>query len=289
MKYQDKSYLNLSTSEMLAFESNIHDNEYKDSTPFFSPTMEINIPYVLKINDHCFKYGRYIRGFRKKRLFKLMDLQNIDGKKILDVGCGNGQHTVFFAMHGAKVHAFDISKVGVSIAKKCASVNNVADNCHFSVQNISEMNYEDDSFDIVVFNAVLHHVLKYPNVIEETKRVLKNGGLVFFAEGMRGNKVYSFFRYIFRKITGRRALGDIDLEYDDYMTFSKAFAIVHIETFCLFQSIKPLICKPINNNLLVSIFLFIFYIMDILILKLFPFLGKYCTEIVGVLKNDFKS
>jgi len=123
----------------------MHDLDYANSFPFMSTSLRFDVKDVWHINDHCYKKGRYIRGYRKRRLFELMDLENIKSKKVLDVGCGNGQHAVFFAMYGAEVYAFDISEIGVEIGRKTAKANGVSDRCHFSVQTVSNMDYEDET------------------------------------------------------------------------------------------------------------------------------------------------
>ena len=285
MRYQDESYKEILTKEMLQMEAEIHDLEYSNSLPFMSSSLKIEVDHVWRINDLCYKKGRYIRGYRKRRLFELMDLDNIKGKKVLDVGCGNGQHAVFFAMHGANVHAFDISEVGVKIGRKIAEANGVSNRCHFSVQSASNIAYNDETFDIIVYNAVLHHVLKYPNVKSETLRVLRKGGYVFFADGIRVNPVYRTARHIFRSITGRRPKGDVDLYYEDILQFAQAFSKVHIESFCFLLGIKALIGRPINNSPLVRCVFYFAKRMDDVLLKVFPFFHKYCSEVVGKLEK----
>jgi 2-polyprenyl-3-methyl-5-hydroxy-6-metoxy-1,4-benzoquinol methylase len=42
--------------------------------------------------------------------------------KILDLGCGTGRHSIFFASEGFEVFATDISKTGIEIAKEKARI-----------------------------------------------------------------------------------------------------------------------------------------------------------------------
>ncbi len=235
------------------------------------------------INDHAHKKGSYYRGFRKRRLFQLMELEHIRGKRVLDVGCGNGQHAVLFAMYGAEVVAFDISAQGVAVGRRMAEANGVLEHCNFVVQTVSEMAFKDDSFDIVIFNAVLHHVLKYPNVKCEALRVLKPGGRIVFAEGLRSNPLYREIRSIYRRFTGGKPQGDIDLEYEDLLQFAADFRETYLECFCLSLGVKELIAKPIDNSLPIRTLLFMLKKLDDIILAAFPSLQKYCSETVGVL------
>ena len=111
----------LTPAEWERIESEEHDNEYRGSTPFDRPTFKIDPAHVVWWEDYCYKRERRAdRGHRTKRVFELLDLGSLKGKTILDMGCGNGQYAVFFAMLGATVYAFDLSPVGVDIGKRTA-------------------------------------------------------------------------------------------------------------------------------------------------------------------------
>ena len=94
-------------AEMLKEEADIHDEDYKEKYPFWGNSFRIDPDHVWKICDYCYKKGAYIRGYRTRRLFELIDIHNIRDKKILDVACGNGQHAVLYAIYGAKVSGFE--------------------------------------------------------------------------------------------------------------------------------------------------------------------------------------
>ena len=274
---------NLTPAEWERIESEEHDAQYRDSRPFDFANYKIDPAHVIWWEDYCYKRGRRTdRGHRTKRVFELMGLDSLEGKTILDVGCGNGQYSVFFAMMGARVHAFDLSPVGVEIGKRTASENGVSDRCSFSVQNASKMDYPSNSFDIVVFHEVLHHAIKYPGVREETLRVLKKGGLMICAETLEGNPLLSLGRTI--SMRGQERKGDVILTLRDLNDFAQGFETEHFELMSLL-----FMAKRIFRNYLgfapIRWLLFALKKTDDVLLKACPSLKQYCSECVLVLKK----
>ena len=243
MRYQDQTYSRMSAAQLEVLEADIHDVEYGHRTLDL-----IDIDQWWRCNDHCYKRGTYYRGYRKRRLMQLVDISSVGGKAVLEVGCGTGELSVFMALHGATVSGFDLSKVGIDTAKKLAAANGVAKRCDFSVQSASCMSFNDGSFDIVIYNAVLHHALKYPNVREETWRVLKAGGLCAFAEGIRGNPVYRAARRVKRALTREQLEGDVDIDVRDLDCFMEGYIDRKTEFLCLTLGIKQLIGKTHDND-----------------------------------------
>lgn len=264
-------------------ESEEHDRIYRDSTPFFFARDRIDPFAVLAYEDYCYKPGcRPDRGHRTKRVFEMMGVPDLKGKKILDVGCGNGQYAVLFAMFGAEVEAFDISPVGVERARRIAPANGVEGRCNFEVRNASDMGYADESFDIVVMHEVLHHAVKYPNVKEETLRVLKPGGMVVCAESIRGN----VFLDVARKFTmhGGEAKGDVILDLSDLAAFGEGFSRCDIETMSLLFMAKRAVQSHVHLGS-VRLLLRALKGADDILLSAFPGLSRYCGECVAVYRK----
>jgi 2-polyprenyl-3-methyl-5-hydroxy-6-metoxy-1,4-benzoquinol methylase len=277
MRYQDQAYSSMSAAQLEELEADIHDAEYIRST-----VNRIDIDRWWRQNDHCYKSGTYFRGYRKRRLMQFIDVSSLSGKEVLEVGCGTGELSVFMALHGAIVTGIDLSQVGIDTAKQCAALNGVAKRCSFSVQSVSSMPFNNDSFDIVVFNAVLHHALKYPNVREETWRVLKTGGLCAFAEGIRGNPIYLAARRVKRALTRERVKGDVDINVGDLDRFMKGYIDRKMEFLCLTLGIKQLIGKTHDNDVGRRAVFFVLSHLDHMLLSTMPSLEVYCSEVVGI-------
>ena len=85
---------------------------------------------------------------------KLGDLR---GKRILDVGCGLGEASVYFAMLGADVTAADLSPGMLEAASKLASMNGV--NIHTHLASAEDMGLSGSAeFDVIYVGNLLHHV-----------------------------------------------------------------------------------------------------------------------------------
>jgi len=215
-------------------------------------------------------------------MFDAIQIDNLKGKKVLDVGCGIGQYSVFFALHGADLYGIDISEVGISTAKMIAIENNVADSCHFEVKDFSNSGFQDNFFDIVIFHEVLHHAIKYKNTREETFRILKPSGKCFITESLYGNFIFALGRKV--TMRGEENKGDIILTIKDLENFSRGFSERNIELFSLFFMIKRVFESWIWFPP-VRIILFCTKKIDDIFLTIFPSFKKYCGETLVILKK----
>ena len=90
----------------------------------------------------------------QRNLGDALTLEQLRGRRILDVGCGFGRHLRVAADHGAEVVGIDLSG-GVEVARR-----NLAGrpNCHVIQGNVFERPLRDACFDVVWSFGVLHHM-----------------------------------------------------------------------------------------------------------------------------------
>ena len=97
-------------------------------------------------------------------------------KNFLDLGCGLGRHSIFFAMNNFEVEAFDLSKEAVNSTKEWAESLDLKVECKEG--DMLKLPYEDGAFDCVYCKNVISHsdTEGVTKIIKEINRVLKDGG-----------------------------------------------------------------------------------------------------------------
>lgn len=120
-------------------------------------------------------------------------LGSLEGKRILDCGCGYGALSCHLAKRGAKVTAIDLSASSVSHARGWFRLNGVDDRIETRVGSLHELPFEDASFDFVVGSCILHH-LDLRLFGPELRRVLRPGGKAVFVENNAKSRLLMFFR-----------------------------------------------------------------------------------------------
>ena len=105
-------------------------------------------------------------------------LGDLEGKDVLEVGCGAGPLTQYLVEHAARVTASDVSAEMMRLAR-----TRVGDRARFVVANIEEpLSFATDgSFDVVVASLVMHYVRDWEPVLREFRRVLRPSGAVVFS------------------------------------------------------------------------------------------------------------
>ena len=101
---------------------------------------------------------------------------------ILDIGCGGGVNVDrFLQITDSKVYGLDYSKTA---CKKSALLNGDAireGRCEIIQGSVSELPFDDDSFDIATAFETVYFWPDFVNDLKEVRRVLTDGGRIFIA------------------------------------------------------------------------------------------------------------
>lgn len=159
--------------------------------------------------------------------FILNRVGDLQGKNILDLGCGAGESSVFFAHKGARCHAADCSPGMIKLARKLSLHNGV--DFYSYVANAAELPFANNSFDIIYAANLLHHVDVH-ETLREMYRVLKPGGKACMWDPLRHNPLINLYR---KMATGVRTPDEHPLDINIIDTIKNLFANVVFDTFWL--------------------------------------------------------
>ena len=160
--------------------------------------------------------------------FILQQLGDLHGKYLLDLGCGAGENSVYFATKGARCIAADYSPGMVDVALKLAAANQVQ--VEGKVVNAMAIDFPDNTFDIVYASNLLHHIPDPRLAIQEMYRVLKPGGKACFWDPLKHNPVINVYR---RMATEVRTEDETPLDITIIDFVRSRFAATHYDTFWL--------------------------------------------------------
>ena len=124
----------------------------------------------------------------------------LSNKNVLEAGCGPGDDTSFFLDNGAKVYSFDYSN-SVNLLKD--RFENQSHNLKIFQADITNIPFDNDTFDIVYCHRVLMHVKKNKKALEELSRVLKPGGHILVHSYGKNWKTLTHWRYKYNWFTKR--------------------------------------------------------------------------------------
>jgi 2-polyprenyl-3-methyl-5-hydroxy-6-metoxy-1,4-benzoquinol methylase len=115
-------------------------------------------------------YSEYLNGPALKRM-----IGDVEGKKVLDMGCGEGYCSRFFAKAGAEVTGIDLSEALIKAAVEEEERNPLG--IKYFAADVANLNMlESESFDVAFCYMALLDIRNYEGAISEASRVLKTGG-----------------------------------------------------------------------------------------------------------------
>lgn len=110
--------------------------------------------------------------------YTLQQLGDASGKRILDLGCGEGGYSRELAKRNADVTTVDCSKLFIDYAKKQSQENAI--NISHHIRNSNDLyGIQDNYFDIVLCSMMLMDCEDLYGTIREAARVLKPSGILF--------------------------------------------------------------------------------------------------------------
>ena len=205
-------------------------------------------------------------------------LGDVQGKTVLDLGCGDGENTVLLARRGAQVKALDISDELIKIARNRLVANNINSGVEFFVGSAHDLPLADESVDVVFGMAILHH-LELPLVAREVHRILRKGGRAIFSEPVRNSKTVKFIRNLIPYKSPDVSPFERPLTDKELIDFGQAFSDYHSKSFSLpYMSLAQML--PIVRDRIELLYRF-----DQAVLQKIRFLEYYATmKVIELIK-----
>jgi glycosyltransferase involved in cell wall biosynthesis/ubiquinone/menaquinone biosynthesis C-methylase UbiE len=116
-----------------------------------------------------YRYGQYAPWMKRT-----MEFDRQAGQDVLEIGGGMGTDLAQFALHGARVTDVDLSSGHLKLAKENFAARGLEG--RFILQDAESLVFDENAFDLVYSNGVIHHTPNTRQVVSEIFRVLRPGG-----------------------------------------------------------------------------------------------------------------
>jgi SAM-dependent methyltransferase len=155
-------------------------------------------------------------------------LGNLAGRKILDVGCGRGETSVYFALKGAQVTALDISAGMLELTSALAKHHGTQVHLHQADAHCLGLDPEE-RFDVIHAANVLHHV-DIPRALPEMIAHLAPAGTFISWDPLAYNPAINVYR---KMATAVRTEDEHPLRRADVRYVASQFGRVEMRWFWL--------------------------------------------------------
>ena len=140
------------------------------------------------------KYSKNKLGFNN---WIFSNYQITDEVKVLELGCGTGELWKSNLDSIDKMKQLVLTDFSNDMVETTKSVIENRDNVNYEIMDIQNISFENETFDIVIANMLLHHVNDIPKALSEVNRVLKTGG-IFYCATFGENGVVNYLASLFK-------------------------------------------------------------------------------------------
>ena len=175
-----QDYVDPGEVDHLGIDLNLSDKEFRN---------------VLRKSDKNFFLDAYFAQDKNKDFFSKLIPNDLNGKKILEIGCGLGAHTELFSQKKSNVTSIDLAPTSIKVTKRRLRLKKLKANViEADAENLP---FPDNSFDIIWSWGVIHHSPNTKKCAEEIERVLAKRGKLYIMLYNK-NSMYKWINVIFR-------------------------------------------------------------------------------------------
>jgi SAM-dependent methyltransferase len=121
--------------------------------------------------------GRSMDGFIRKMIPGLWSPQKND--KVLDIGCGTGNHLLFLNKLGLDISGVDVSQGMIDIARK-----RLGNSCELKTGQAEDLPFSDNEFDFALLINTMEFLDDPLTALQEAGRVARKKVLIFFINSL---------------------------------------------------------------------------------------------------------
>lgn len=131
----------------------------------------------------------------------LMDLENLAGKRVLEIGCGMGYHSELLAGAGAQLSSVDISPTSVEATRRRLALRGLSADVQLLDAEHLSSRFEPNEFDVIWSWGVIHHSAHTARIVRQLCKLVKPTGkvklMVYHLGGMS-----AYYTILRRYLTG---------------------------------------------------------------------------------------
>ena len=158
-------------------------------------------------NSFSAKYDRFINrtlGPTYRQLYKMLKTDILGSDKVLEVATGTGLLAFEICSYVNSIIAIDIAPEMIRIARQKQQINKI-ENIEFQICDSCILEFEDNSFEVVIASNVLHLLFNAEKSLSEIHRVLKNGGIAILPTFCHAENIQSRIISGFMSLFGFKA------------------------------------------------------------------------------------
>lgn len=134
-------------------------------------------------NHSTFNYfiNHFLRaGMRQRFELTMKECDPVEGKSVLDVGCGPGHYSITLAQRGAKeVLGIDFAEQMIKLAEDKAKQKNISQNCRFKIADFFSLD-ENKPFDYLVIMGFMDYIEDAETMINKAFQLTKEKAVISF-------------------------------------------------------------------------------------------------------------